>query len=152
MIDTAMFKRFVTFDRAFQVRVALVVILLFVIRWEGQEAGKQSGLLARLSAEQATVLRIPEMQAKLAAIEQAAAAAKAQAEVKPKIDNGFHLEGVVIDNDGFTALINGDIQVVGNVVGKYKIIEITAQGVAVSNSETGLPEVISLPEDLSLPK
>jgi hypothetical protein len=147
MIDTAMFKRFITFDRAFQVRVAIVVVLLFVIRWEGQEAGKQGVLLSKLSAEQAMVLKIPAMQAELVALEQAAAAKEA-AKIKPKVDNGFHLEGIMIDNNDFTALVNGEIHVVGDVIGKYKIVQITAQGVAVSNAETGLPEMISLPEDL----
>jgi hypothetical protein len=144
MMDITKFKRFVTFDRAFQVRVALVVGLLFLIRWEGQVAWKQEGLLAKLSVEQVLVAKIPEMQAKLVALQQAAVLQE-NAEVKP--DAGFHLEGIVIENNDFTALINGEIYVIGDVVGKYEIVQITPEGVAVLDRETNQPETIPLPDD-----
>ena len=146
MIDANMFKRFVTFDRAFQVRVGIVVALLFVISGEGKYSGRQEKLLARLSAEQALVAKIPDMKAALAA-RAAEASATPEERAALKAQNGFHLEGILIQNNELTALVNGEAAAVGAVIGKYQVVEITPEGVAVSNRETNGIEVIALPND-----
>ena len=144
MIDVHMFKRFVTFDRAFQVRAGIIVVLLLLISWEGRQTARQEKLLTRLSAEQALVAKIPDMKAALAALAGPQAVVPGQKNA-PRPDDGFHLQGILIQNNEWIALVNGEPAAVGAVIGKYEIVQITPTGVSLSNRDTNEIKVISLP-------
>ena len=139
-----MLKRFVTFDRAFQIRIAVIVVLLLLISAQGRENARQEKVLTRVLAEQALVAKLPDMKAALAA--RAAEAAAPQDNAAVKVENGFHLQGVLLDRNDVGAMVNGELKVIGDVVGKYEIVQITAEGVAVADREANTLEVIPLPD------
>jgi len=148
MIDGRMLKRFIVFDRTFQLKAAVVVALMCLIRWEGFEEKRLEAARQRLSVEQLLVAKIPAMESQLA--QRTRPVAPPQGGVLKKEENGFRLEGILVTDHGMVALVNGEIRTVGDVVGLYEIVQINKDGVAVADRQTGLIEVMTIPHESSV--
>lgn len=135
-------ERLVKFNRVLQLKLIGSVMLLVIAGALGGRLKALDGVVAKSKADWELVMQVPAMEKKLRT--------KNLKLLKPEkqiIAIRNILEGTSFRDDVYQAIIDGEVYSTGDMIGDYKIIDITMKTILLENSKMFEIKELSFPEN-----
>jgi len=134
-------ERLVRFHRALRFKLAACALLLMAAGAQNRMLKDMDKTVARAKAERDLVLQVPAMEKKLRTENLKLLKPERQIIAIENI-----LEGTSFRDDVYHAIIDGEVYSTGDMIGDYKIINITLRTIMLENSKVFEIKELSFPE------
>ena len=139
-------ERLVKFNKILQIKLVVVVVLLVASVVLGDRLKALDGEAARSKADWDMVMQVPAMEKKLRTKN-----LKLLQPEKQIIAIRNILEGTSFQDNVYQAVIDGEVYSAGDMIGDFKIIDITMRTILLENSKIYSIQELTFPEKPAAP-